>query len=64
MGHGGPAVMAWFGQTSTTARAPSGSAPAPRITPVATVRARAPPPSNESVREAPVKQFDGGGWQW
>jgi hypothetical protein len=48
-GHGGPAAMAWFSQTSTAARAPSDGAPAPRITPVVTVRAGAPPPSNESA---------------
>jgi hypothetical protein len=50
MGHGGPAVMAWFGQTSTVVIAPSGfgqtstaviapsgGSPAPRITSVAMV---------------------------
>jgi hypothetical protein len=39
--------MAWFGQTSMAARAPSGDAPAPRITPVVTVLAGAPPLSDE-----------------
>jgi hypothetical protein len=62
--HGGSAAMAWFSQTSTAARAPSGTAPAPRITLVATVWAGAPPPSNESARGAPVKQFNSGGLQW
>jgi hypothetical protein len=30
MGHGGPVVTAWFGQTSTVAGSPLGGAPAPR----------------------------------
>jgi hypothetical protein len=63
MGHGGPTAMAWFGQTSTVARAPSGGALAPRITLVTMVRA-ATPQSNESVQGAPVKRFNGGGRQW
>jgi hypothetical protein len=61
MGHGGPAETARFGRTSTAVRAPSGGAPAPRITPMTMVWVGAPPPSDQSAQGAQVKRFDDDG---
>jgi hypothetical protein len=42
--------------------APSGGAPAPRCAPTAAGQAGAPPPSDESAREALVRWINDGGW--
>jgi hypothetical protein len=64
MGHGRMMATTRFGRTSMAAGARSGGASAPKITSTATVQEGALSPSDESMRGAPVKRFDGGGRQW
>jgi hypothetical protein len=62
MSHRWPAATVRVGRSSTVAGAPSDGAPVPRCAPTVVVQVGAPPPSDESAREALAGWINGGGW--
>jgi hypothetical protein len=61
-GHRRPVATVQVGRPSTTVRAPSGGATAPRCTLAVAEQAGAPPPSDKSTREALTRWINGDGW--